>query len=80
MEEELEKFKEFKASYNFEQKQIYEKEGIKYCDGVALIDEDGKEIGESEKWINVGYNLKGAYSKVLSKVCNFREYLKQRIS
>lgn len=68
MEQELQDFKEFKKNYKFEQKEVNEIDGIKYCDGISLIDEDGKELGESEKWINVGYKLKGPYAKVLSNL------------
>lgn len=68
MEQELQDFKKFKKNYKFEQKEVNEIDGIKYCDGISLIDEDGKELGESEKWINVGYKLKGPYSKVLSNL------------
>lgn len=68
MNQELQKFKQFKNEYVFEEKEIYEIDGIKYCDEMPLVDVDGKTIGESEKWINVGYNIKGQYSKVLSNL------------
>ena len=68
MEKELKDFKKFKENYKFEMKEIREVDSIKYCDGIALIDEDGKELGETEKWINVGYKLKGPYAKVLSNL------------
>lgn len=68
MKNELEQFLEFKKTYNFVPKQIIEKDGIKYCDGEPLTDEDGKYLGESESWINVGYNIKGNYSKILSNL------------
>ena len=68
MRKELEKFKQFKNEYVFEEKEIYEIDGIKYCEEMPLVDVDGKAIGESEKWINVGYNIKGTYSKVLSNL------------
>lgn len=68
MEEELEEFKIFKKNYNFIQKDIQEIDGIKYCEGEPLINEEGRELGESESWINVGYNLKGAFAKALSNL------------
>lgn len=68
MKKELEKFKQFKNKYIFKEKEIYEIDGIKYCEEIALIDEEGKAIGDSEKWVNVGYNIKGTYSKVLSNL------------
>lgn len=68
IEKELAEFRSFKKKYVFSQKEIKDINGIKYCDGISLVDEEGKTIGESEKWINVGYKIKGAYSKVLSNL------------
>ncbi len=65
---ELQEFRKFKQHYNFVQKDIEEIDGILYCDGIALINEEGKELGDCEKWINVGYKLKGPYAKVLSNL------------
>lgn len=78
MEQELNEFKKFKQDYKFEQKEVYEVDGIKYCDGISLIDEDGKELGESEKWINVGYKLKGPYAKVLSNLFPYQFIFKDK--
>jgi len=69
---ELQEFKEFKKNYKFEQKEIEEIDGIKYCDGISLIDEDGDELGDCEKWINVGYKLKGPHAKVLSNLFPYK--------
>ena len=68
IEKELKDFQEFKSSYIFEQKEIKEIDGKQYCEGEPLLDEDGKEIGDCEKWINVGYKHKGPYAKVLSNL------------
>ncbi len=68
IEKELKEFREFKSSYIFEQKEIEEIDGKQYCEGEPLLDEDGKEIGDCEKWINVGYKYKGPYAKVLSNL------------
>lgn len=68
MEEELIKFKEFKKSYNYELKEVEEINGIQYYEGEPLIDQEGKEIGDCDKWINVGYKHKGPYAKVLSNL------------
>lgn len=68
MKEELKAFKKFKETYQFEPKEIIEKDGIQYCDGIALVDEEGTRLGESEKWINVGYRLKGPYARGLSNL------------
>lgn len=69
---ELEEFKKFKENYDFKQKEIEEINGITYCEGIPLIDEEGNELGESEKWINVGYKLKGPYAKVLSNLFPYK--------
>lgn len=69
---ELQEFKEFKKQYKFEQKEIEEIDGIKYCDGIALIDEEGDELGDCEKWVNVGYKLKGPHAKVLSNLFPYK--------
>lgn len=68
MEEELKRFKEFKKNYNYKLKEVEEINGIQYYDGEPLIDEEGKEIGDCDKWINVGYKHKGPYAKVLSNL------------
>lgn len=68
IEKELEKFKKFKQTYVYTLKEIEEIEGKEYCDGEPLIDEDGKDVGECEKWINVGYRHTGPYAKVLSNL------------
>ena len=68
IEKELEEFKKFKENYTFEQIPIEEIEGKQYCEGEPLIDDEGKERGDCEKWINVGYKHKGPYAKVLSNL------------
>ena len=65
---ELINFQEFKRNYYFEQREIKQIEGKDYCDGLPLVDEDSKEVGESDKWINVGYKNSGAYAKILSNL------------
>jgi len=71
IEKELEKFKKFKSTYKFELKEIEEIDGKEYYDGEPLIDEEGKEIGDCEKWINVGYKRKGPYAKALSNLFQY---------
>lgn len=68
IKKELENFKKFKRNYDFKQRNIEEIDGKQYCEGEPLLDEDGKEIGDCEKWINVGYKHKGSYAKVLSNL------------
>ena len=66
--DELKRFKEFKKKYKYEMKNVEEIDGKEYYDGEPLIDEEGKEIGDCEKWINVGYKHSGPYAKVLSNL------------
>ena len=68
IQEELQEFKKFKENYQFEQKEIEEVDGEQYCEGYPLMDEEGKMIGNCEKWINVGYKHKDSYAKVLSNL------------
>lgn len=68
IELELKKFKEFKKDYEYLQKEVVEIDGKEYCDGEPLIDEEGKEVGECEKWINAGFRHSGPYAKVLSNL------------
>ena len=65
--QELKKFKEFKKTYDFKQLEIVEKNNIYLCDGIVIKDENGI-VGESDKWINVGYSLRGKYPKLLSNL------------
>ena len=68
---ELKEFLDFKNNYKFKQLEITENEdGNLYCDGV-LLKENNSYIGESEKWVNVSYSLRGMYPKLLS---NFFPY------
>ena len=64
---ELREFKEFKKSFKFEQLKIVEKNNVYKCDGVVIKDENGV-VGESDKWVNVGYSLRGMYPKLLSNL------------
>ena len=64
---ELKAFRKFKKMYNFKQLEIVEKNNIYLCDGIVIKDENGI-VGESDKWINVGYSLRGKYPKLLSNL------------
>ena len=66
-ENELKEFKEFKKNYKFNELEIVEESGCLYCDGVLLKDEKGY-VGESDKWVNVGYSFSGMYTKLLSNL------------
>ncbi|MDO5557201.1 MAG: hypothetical protein Q4G05_03040 [Clostridia bacterium] len=67
VKKELKEYKRFKREYKFNQK-ILEKIGDDiFCEGELV--ENGKErISENEKWINVGYNLRGDFSQTLSNL------------
>ena len=67
-ENELLEFKRFKETYEFQQKSIEIIDGKEYCEGLPLVNEEGKPVGECEKWINVGYKNQGSLAKVLSNL------------
>ena len=68
IQEELISFKEFKKEFKFNQREIIKDGEDLYCDGELLQKGEEKPIGETDKWIKVGYNLKGSYSKALSNL------------
>lgn len=61
-------YRQFKESFDFSPLDIIDVNGIQYCDGLPIQDEEGKYIPECEKWINVGYQIKGSLSKLLSNL------------
>ena len=75
-EKELEEFRTFHKNYCFEYFDIIQKGDNLYCDGELLQVGDEKPLGESNRWINVGYNLKGDYSKVLSNLFPYTFYFR----
>lgn len=67
IKKELIKFKQFRDNYNFEFLQLEEREdGLYYKDYLVMNDEFN--LNESEDFINVGYKLKGSFSKTLSNL------------
>lgn len=68
IKKELEEFKKFKKNYEFNFEEVEEIDGVEYYKGLPLVDEEGKDVGDCEKWINVGYKHKGPYAKVLSNL------------
>ena len=68
IDEELEGFRNFKANYEFNLQEVEVIDGVEYYKGEPLINEEGKDVGDCDKWINVGYKHKGAYAKVLSNL------------
>lgn len=65
---ELQQFREFKKAFKFCQLPLEEVDGTLCCDGLPLYDNEGKLIGESEKWINVGFMIKSPLSRILSNL------------
>lgn len=68
IKKELQQFQQFKENYKYEMQEVEERENGNYFAGEPLIDENGKEVGECEKWINVGFKHSGPYAKVLSNL------------
>ena len=52
MNKELEKFKLFKRNYQYQMPEIEEIEGEEYCLGKPLKDEEGRTIGDCDKFKN----------------------------
>ena len=47
---------------------------------LPLLDEEGKEIGDCEKWINVGYKYSGPYAKALSNLFPYEfEFIREAV-
>jgi len=68
---ELREFFEFRKNYKFKQLEIIKDDkGDLYCEGILLKDNNGY-IGESDKWINIGYSLYGIFPKVLSNLFHY---------
>lgn len=67
IKKELKKFKKFKENYKFNQLKLTTVDDKIFCEGILIKDKNGF-VGESDKWINVGYSLKGAYPKLLSNL------------
>lgn len=68
IKKELRQFREYKKTYEYSFNEVEQINGFEYYKGQPLIDEEGKNIGDCEKWINVGYKHKGPYAKVLSNL------------
>ena len=66
--EELLAYREFKEKFEFTSLEIIDENGSQFCDGFPIKDEENKFIPECEKWINVGYMIKGSLSKLLSNL------------
>ena len=67
IKKELEEFKKFKSTYEYILEEIEEIDGKEYYKGEPLIDEEGKEVGECEKWIKNNWYLLIILNKYLGK-------------
>lgn len=77
IKKELKRFKEFKRSYNFEEKAIIEKNGELFCDDIYLGESENSQlIGESDKFVNVSFKAHGGLPKVLSNLFPYTFYFK----
>lgn len=65
---EFQSYRKFKEEFKFTPMNIIEKGDILYCENMPLQDEEGNYIPECEKWINIGYKIKGSLSKLLSNL------------
>ncbi len=68
IKQELLAYHQFKENFEFKPLDIIDVNGIQYCDGLPIQDKEGKYIPECERWINVGYKIKGSLSKLLSNL------------
>ena len=77
---ELKRFQNFKRNYVFRQKEV-KKVGEKYfCDDECVRENDESDfVGETEKFVNVGYKLHGALPKILSNLFPYKFYFKGHI-
>ncbi len=80
IKKELKRFQNFKKNYVFCKKEV-EKVGEKYfCDGECVRENNESEfVGETEKFVNVGYKLHGALPKILSNLFPYTFYFKGHI-
>lgn len=68
IKKELKEFRKFKETFEFKQKELIIDGDNIYCEGELVKEGENIPIGETEKWINVGYNQKGSYTKLLSNL------------
>ena len=69
---ELLKFQDFKKNYTFILNDILEINGVQFCCGQPLTDNEGNIIPESSEWISVGYKIKSSLSKTLSNLFPYK--------
>lgn len=78
IQKELAEFKEFKAKYKFEMKELIENpDGSVEFEGVTIREnKDAEWVGESDTFVNVGYKFHGALPKVLSNLFPYDFYFR----
>lgn len=65
---ELKNFKNFKQNYIYLPKNFVEKDGELFLNSELVIDKDGKKTGVGNGFVDVGFSLKGSFSKLLSNL------------
>ncbi len=65
---ELKAFQKFMSEYAFEPKEIMTQNDVQMCDNMPIYGDDGKIIPVCEKWLNTGFTISNASSKVLSNL------------
>lgn len=78
LKNELISFREFYNKFNFQQIQLEKKEDKVFYKGKELVDENGKVLGETEDFINVGYKNKGSIQKALSNLFPYEFIFKNK--
>lgn len=68
---ELLEYREFKKNFKYDLLEVVEKDESSYLDGELIKNSNGM-IGEGDKWINVGYSLKGKFPKLLSNLFPYK--------
>ena len=74
----LKDFKKFKKNYKFSSKEVTKnKNGAVFCDGVCFKeDETFAWLGEADKILNVGYNIKNTQSRIISNLFPYTFYFR----
>ena len=68
IKKELIEFKKFRENYNFNFLNLTYKDDIIFYNDILITDKEGNTLNEGDEFINVGYKLKGAKSKLLSNL------------
>jgi hypothetical protein len=71
---ELKKFKEFKQNFKFEQLKLSSVDGAVLCGDTVVKDKNGTLTKNCEKFVDVGYKLKGEVSPLSKLLSNLFPY------